>query len=61
MLTLEMAISKLRQFPPEKQKLVIQFVEYLDREAESVYLEKNQNFLGNLKKSRDLFDVFANS
>ena len=35
MLTLEMAIAKIRQLPPEQQKRVIQFVEYLDRETES--------------------------
>ena len=35
MLTLETAIAKIRQLPPEKQKLVILFVEYLDKETES--------------------------
>jgi hypothetical protein len=34
MLTLEMAIAKIRQLPPEKQEQVFQFVESLDRQAE---------------------------
>ena len=34
MLTLEMAIDKIRQLPPEKQKQVFQFVESLDNKAE---------------------------
>ena len=35
MLTLEMAIAKLRRLSLEKQKLVILLVEYLDKETES--------------------------
>ena len=34
MLTLEMAIDKIRQLPPEKQEQVFQFVESLDQKAE---------------------------
>jgi hypothetical protein len=30
MLTLEMAIQKIQQFPPEQRNQVIQFVEFLD-------------------------------
>jgi len=34
MLTLEMAIDKIRQLPPEKQKQVFQLVESLDKKGE---------------------------
>lgn len=34
MLTLEMAIDKIRQLPPEKQEQVFQFVESLDKKEE---------------------------
>ncbi|MEN9566835.1 MAG: hypothetical protein RLZZ69_2031 [Cyanobacteriota bacterium] len=34
MLTLEMAIDKIRQLPPEKQEQVFQFVESLDHKGE---------------------------
>ena len=33
MLTLEMAIEKIRQLPPEKQKQVFQLIEALDKKA----------------------------
>ena len=34
MLTLEMAIDKIRQLPPEKQQQVFQLVESLDKKGE---------------------------
>ena len=34
MLTLEMAIAKIRQLPPEEQKQVFQLVESLDKKGE---------------------------
>jgi len=33
MLTLEMAIAKIRQLPPEKQKQVFQLIEALDKKT----------------------------
>lgn len=39
MLTLEMAIDKIRQLPPEKQKQVFQLVESLDKKT-----EESENF-----------------
>ena len=33
MLTLEMAIEKIRQLPPEKQKQVFRLIEALDKKA----------------------------
>lgn len=33
MLTLEMAIAKIRQLPPEQQQQVFQFVESLEKKA----------------------------
>ena len=33
MLTLEMAIEKIQQFPPEQRNKVIEFIEFLDFQA----------------------------
>jgi predicted 3-demethylubiquinone-9 3-methyltransferase (glyoxalase superfamily) len=39
MLTLEMAIQKIQQFPPEQRNQVIQFVEFLEFQANKTTLE----------------------
>jgi hypothetical protein len=36
MLTIEMAIQKIQQFPPEQRNQVIQFVEFLDFKSNQV-------------------------
>jgi hypothetical protein len=36
MLTLEMAIQKVQQFPPEQRNQVIQFIEFLDSKSSQI-------------------------
>ncbi len=49
MLTLEMAIQKIQQFPPEQRNKVIEYIEFLEFQAHQqqkpeTCLEQNQDF-----------------
>ena len=51
MLTLEMAIQKIQQFPPEQRNKVIEYIEFLEFQAHrqqekqpETLLEQNQDF-----------------
>jgi Protein of unknown function (DUF2281) len=49
MLTLEMAIQKIQQFPPEQRNKVIEYIEFLEFQAHQqqqpeTSLEQNQDF-----------------
>lgn len=43
MLTLEMAIQKIQQFPPEQRNQVIQFIEFLDFSTSKATTATEQN------------------
>jgi hemerythrin superfamily protein len=42
MLTLEMAIQKIQQFPPEKRNKVIEFIEFLEFQSDRAVAHKAQ-------------------
>jgi len=58
MLTLEMAIDKIRQLPPEKQKQVFKLVESLDKKT-----EESEDFfeIAGIWKSREITATYGNS
>ncbi len=55
MLTLEMAIQKIRQFPPEQRNQVIKFIEFL--EFQSNHQQKNTNPEINTHQDQDFFEL----
>jgi Protein of unknown function (DUF2281) len=42
MITLEMAIQKIQQFPPEQRNQVIQFIEFLDFKSSQIEIINQQ-------------------
>ncbi len=55
MLTLEMAIQKIRQFTPEQRNQVIKFIEFL--EFQSNHQQKNTNPEINMHQDQDFFEL----
>ncbi|MGB3293590.1 MAG: hypothetical protein WBB01_11445 [Phormidesmis sp.] len=54
MLTLEMAIQKIQQFPPEQRNKVIEFVEFLDFQSNRL---KTANSATNAHQNQDFFKL----
>ena len=54
MLTLEMAIQKIQQFPPEQRNKVIEFVEFLDFQSNR---SKNADSATTAHLSQDFFKL----
>ena len=55
MLTLEMAIQKIRDFPPEQQNKAIAFIQFLD--FQSNQQPKNPNPEINVKQEQEFFEI----
>ena len=55
MLTLEMAIQKIRQFTPEQRNQVIKFIEFL--EFESNHQQENTNPEINTDQEQEFFEL----
>lgn len=55
MLTLDMAIQKVREFPPEQQSKVISFIQLL--ELKSNQQHKNNATAINSKQEQDFFEI----
>jgi hypothetical protein len=61
MLTIESAIEKIKQLPPEQQKQVFQLIEYLDKKpdnTEKSFVEVAHEFIGCLDS--DIEDLSYN-